>query len=162
MQDELNYSRICTGQNYTYSVCEDGRVIKTSRKHYAESHVAVWLKRGKAAVKINNKEYILKNLVAQHFITDYKKGDTVITIDGNPFNCNKRNLQVISKAEAGRQSGYLSMSKPVIADGIRYKSIRECAKAHYVSYQTLLDYINGKVKHSILQGLNIKYEGDYI
>lgn len=155
-KDELNYSRICKGKIYSYSVCEDGTIIKTSLKRYKESNVKPYLKDGKATVKINGKEYILKHLVAKHFKKRHDD-DNVINIDGNPFNCSVDNLKVISKRDLGFQTGYMSRSREVIANGIKYRSVRECAKALFVSYQTLFDYLSGKVRHSVLQGLDIWY-----
>lgn len=149
-KDEFNYARICVGKIYSYSVCEDGTVIKTSRKHYRESTVKPYLKRGKATVKINGKEYVLKRLVAKYFM-GLKDEDNVIIKDNKPFNCHKNNLKIISKSDLGRQTGYKSgRAKPVVVDGIEYQSVRKCAKELHCSYQTLSDYLNGKVKKSVV------------
>lgn len=153
--DRWNYARVCTGKVFYYSVCENGTVIKTSRKLYKESKVKPYLKRGHAVVKINGKEHTLKNLVASKFIESYRKGDYVEVIDGDPFNCHVRNLRLYSQAEHGRRTGYRSSSQPVIVNGVEYRSIRECAKALHVSYQTVLDYLSGDIKHSVLQGVVI-------
>ena len=88
-KDALNYAHICTGKMFTYQVCEDGSVIKTSRKRFVESKVKPYLKRGHAVVKINQKEYKVKNLVAAHFIKGYRKGDYIEVLNGNTLNCEK-------------------------------------------------------------------------
>ena len=48
-------------------------------------------------------------------------------------------------------------AKPVLANGIRYSSLEEAATALYVSKQTLKNYIEGKAKKSVLEGLRIEY-----
>lgn len=156
----LLYSRICKGERFSYKVREDGVVFKTSNKCFKESRVCVYLKRGMAVVKINQKEYTLKNLVARHFVDGYRDGDYVEVVNGDPFNCAAKNLRLYSKAEHGKRSGYRSRSQKIAANGIEYRSVRECAKALHCSYQTVLDYMNGSVKHSVLQGTVIaKVEG---
>lgn len=156
-KDALLYSRICSGRRYSYSVCEDGTVLKTSRIHYVENKVTPYLKRGKATVKINQKEYTLKQLVARHFIKGYQEGDYVEVINGDPFDCAAWNLRIYTQSEHGQRTGHLSRSQKVVANGVEYRSVRACAKALFVSYQTVLDYLSGNVKHSVLQGVSIEY-----
>ena len=48
-------------------------------------------------------------------------------------------------------------AKPVLANGVRYPSLEEAADALYVSKNTLLNYIEGKVKKSVLEGMRIEY-----
>ena len=93
-KDGLNYKRVCVGKMFLYSVCEDGTVLKTSRKWYRESRVTPYLKRGMVVVKINGREHTLKNLVARHFHKDYRAGDYVEVMGGNPFNCSVKNLRI--------------------------------------------------------------------
>jgi len=156
VNDAAHCSRICKGKRFSYSICEDGTVIKTSRKHFIESKVTPYLKSGMAAVKINGKEYTLKNLVARHFIPGHRKGDYVEVIDGNPFNCKRENLRSYSKQEHGQRTGHRSRSHKVIVNGVEYRSIRACAKALHCSYQTVLDYLSGGIKHSVLHGVTIE------
>ena len=157
--DLMLHSRICEGKRFYYSVREDGAVFKTSKVRYIESRAAVYIKRGKATVKINQKEYTLKNLVARHFVPEYCDGDYVEVIDGDPLNCSADNLRLYTQAEHGRRTGHRSRSRKVIANGVKYRSVREAAKALYASYQTVLDYMNGRAKHSVLQGIIIE-EGE--
>ncbi|MCL2531573.1 MAG: hypothetical protein FWE40_05400 [Oscillospiraceae bacterium] len=154
-QDALNYAEVGTGRVYIYTVREDGKAIKTSRKRYVESRVTPYLKRGHAVVKINGKEFTLKNLVAAKFHKDYFAGAYVEVIDGNPFNCRVQNLRIYSQSEHGKRTGYRSGSQPVVVDGVKYRSVRAAAKALHCSYQTLLDYINGDAKHSVLAGVRV-------
>jgi hypothetical protein len=156
-RDGLQWSRICSGIIYDYAVCEDGRVIKCSRVHSVESAVKPYLHRGAATVRVNGKMFTLKNLVARHFIRGYHAGAPVECIDGNPFNCRVKNLRVYTMREHGqRTGGRNSRARKVVANGVEYRSVRECAKALFVSYQTVLDYIDGSVKRSVLQGVEIE------
>lgn len=155
-RDGLQCSPICNGERYTYSVREDGAVIKCSRKRAIETFAKPFLKKGCAVVKINHREYSLKQLVAQHFMKDYRKGDCIETIDGDPFNCCIENLRAYTKRESGKRTGHRSRSHGVIVDGVDYRSVREAARALHVSYQTVLDYLGGSVKRSVLQGMNIE------
>ena len=155
-KDTLNYSRVCIGRMFIYQVCEDGTVIKTSRKMHIESKVTPYLKRGKATVKINGKEHTVKNLVAAHFLDGYTKGAYVEVVGADPFDCAVWNLRLYTKKEHGhRTGGNNRRSQRVIANGIEYRSIRQCAKALNASYQTVLDYLNGRAKHSVLRGISI-------
>ena len=48
-------------------------------------------------------------------------------------------------------------AKPVLANGIRYSSLEEAAAALYVNKQTLKNYIEGKAKKSVLEGMKVEY-----
>ena len=157
--DGLLWSRIDNGKQFIYAVREDGKVLRCSRDDYDEQYVAVYLKKGHATVKLNNREHRLKNLVAEHFIPGWSPGCPVVCIDGNPLNCDKKNLRVYSKQEHGIKTGWMSRSQPVIINGVEYRSIREGAKAIYTSYQTVLDYLSGNVKNSCLDGYDIRLAG---
>jgi hypothetical protein len=144
---------------FSYQVCDNGAVIKTSRKHYIESEVKPYFRRGNVWVKINGKEYLLKRLVAEHFL-GLEPDERVRIVDGNHFNCSVENLEVLHMTELGERTGHLARSRKVKINGVEYRSVRECAKALHCSYQTLLDYMNGKIKHSVLQGMSAEYVED--
>lgn len=75
---------------------------------------------------------------------------------------------VYNYSTQGKTTGELnSKCKAVIVQergkpAIRYKSVRKAAKALYCSYQTLLDYLEGKSKRSVLcvDGRKIYYASD--
>lgn len=157
MNDSTIFRPIIEGKIFVYKIGDDGTVIKCSKKLYRESKSTPYAKRGKMAVKINRKEYILKHLVAKAFIDGYKKGLSVTHKDGNFKNCAVDNLVVFTKEELGKLTGGDSKRKPVIANGNEYYSVRDCAKSLNCSYQTLLDYLSGKVKNSVLSGVDVKY-----
>ena len=152
MKHEL-FERVETGKLFDYYIGDKGTVFKRSIKLKRESPVGVYVRRGHAECKIGGKEYRLKNLVAKHHIRGYRKGDYVECKDGNPLNFSAYNLRIYTQSEHGKRTGHLSgRAKPVTVNGKQHKSIRQAAKAHYVSYQTLSDYIGGKVKYSVMQG----------
>ena len=155
-KDGLLWSRIGSGKMYEYAVCEDGSVVKCSRVHYSETEVKPYLRRGAVVVKVNGRELLLKNLVAQHFLKGYRNGMLVECIDSDPFNCCVGNLRTYTMQEHGQRTGWRSgRSQRVVADGVEYRSLRECAKSLYVSYQTLADYLDGAIRHSVLDGMLI-------
>ena len=156
MNDAVNYSKITEGKMFYYGIFENGKIIKTLKSTYAETSVSVYLKRGHATVKIANKEHTVKNLVAKAFIPNYKPGDYVEVINGDPFDCHINNIRIYSKSEHGKRTGHKSSSLPVIVNGLHYRSIRTAAKSLHVSYQTLLDYMAGKHKKSVLCGFDIQ------
>jgi hypothetical protein len=144
-------------KNFVYQINRDGKIIKTSKKMFRESRVKPYNKCGKLAVKIAGKEYHVKHLVAMAYISDYRKGDSVVLKDGNYKNCKLGNLIIFTKSELGKITGGDSRRKPVMANGVEYYSVRDCAKSLNCSYQTLSDYLSGKVKNSVLAGNAIKY-----
>jgi len=161
MQDKLDiiYARLpIYSERFIYSVGCDGSVIRTSKKLYRETKVARYTKHGKATVKLSNREYHVKKLVAQAFLPHYQRDMSITHKDGNPLNCRSDNLVLFDKYTLGRVTGGDSRRKAVIYNGDEFYSVRECAKALNCSYQTLSDYLNGKVKHSVLQGVDVKYD----
>lgn len=155
-KNSLQHSRVYTGKRYIYSVCEDGTVVKFSQKKFTETNVRVYLKSGIATVSINGKNCSLKKLVAENFIKILQDDDCVEVIDKNPFNCSVENLRIINRRKLGQKYGHLSKSKKITVDGVAYKSVKAAAKELFVSSQTIFDYLNGKVKNSILEGVHIE------
>jgi len=160
-KDILNWKRIpVKSKVYTYKICENGKVLRTSKKHFIESTSHPYMKHGNLAIKIASKEYYVKHLVAQAFISGYKKGDSVVLKDSNASNCELGNLLVFKKSELGRITGGDSRRRPVIADGVEYYSVRDCARRLHCSYQTVLDYLSGGVKNSVLASIDIMFKED--
>ena len=113
-------------------------------------------KGGHATVKINGKETRLSRLIASTFFRNFNPELRVGYKDGNRFNCSIENLYLYTQRIHGKRTGYMSRSKSVIVkesrqEPVEYRSVREAAKHLYVSYQTLLDYLGGDVKHSVLK-----------
>ncbi len=89
----------------------------------------------------------------------------LIPIDGNEENCNYTNLKLVPQLAILHEHGGKAKCQPVIVTGkdgteTRYRSVRAAAKALYVSYQTLSDFLN-KVsgsRYSVLHGTKVRYE----
>ena len=82
--------------------------------------------------------------------------ENVVPIDGNELNCCITNLKIVDKREVARVTGPMSQSQVVVVKErnkppVEYSSVRKAAKALYCSYQTLLDYLKGKYKTSVLK-----------
>jgi len=159
MSKTILWSKVDEGINIIYYVGDNGQCIKRSHKLKRESFVKPHLhSTGHVQVKINGVDYRLKNLVAQHYIKEWKPGVYVECIDGDPFNCNVKNLRLYTQSEHGKRTAPQNKSRAVVIQGRKYKSVRQAARMNYVSYQTLLDYLTpGAVKHSVLQGIEAYY-----
>jgi hypothetical protein len=157
MNKNVMWQRISSSKIFDYYVGSNGEVWRRVRSTGANHKVAVYLKTGHASVKVNGREYTVKNLVARYHIRGHRYGDYVECVDGNPLNCKARNLRIYTKKEHGRRTGYLhGRAQQVNVDGAEYPSIRQAAKAMYCSYQTLLDYISGASKVSVLAGRQVQ------
>ena len=80
------------------------------------------------------------------------KGYSITHKDGCFSNNEFSNLAILTKEELGERTGHQSRRKAVVkctADLIPidvYRSAREAAKNNYMSYQTVIDRCNGKIK----------------
>lgn len=159
---ETRYKLISSSRLYDYYVASNGSILKYLRSSYKESTIKGYLHHRKTlTVKIQGKEYIVKTLVAKSFMPGYKKGMVVLNIDGNPWNNAVDNLQLIPQREYSRITGPMATSQRIeviTPDGKRkvYSSIRKAAKDMFVTYQTILDYMNNKYKSSVLDGYSFR------
>lgn len=99
-----------------------------------------------------SKEVKVSRLVAETWL-NLKNGQSVAHKNRNKKNNDISNLIVTSKSSLGKATGHLSKAKKVALyiDGIQakvYRSIRQAALDNGVSYQTINDYLEGKVKKS--------------
>lgn len=159
---EYYWSKILTNENGKTWYIHTSGAVAIKYKNGKERQLHPFLRREKLYVKVNNKDTLVKCLVAAAVSNQYAKGIPVIHKDRNPANCDYRNLILISKKTLGQRTGHLSTSKKVLVtypDGRRkiYRSVRECAKALYCSYQTVLDYFSGRSRNSILSDYVIVY-----
>ncbi len=95
-------SKFIKGTNEQYSIRNDGVVIRhwfihsSGTKSLKERIIKGYLDKNSNVLKIgiNNKEYLLKTLMSQHFtiINPYNKDVPLIYKDNNPLNCSLNNL----------------------------------------------------------------------
>ena len=118
--------------------------------------------RERLMVKIHGEEVSASRIIAEAFVPrPTPKHDIVLHIDGIYSNLDSTNLKWVTKSEAGKLTGFSpDRARRVVhtADnGIKtvYPSVRAAAKALYLSYQTVHDYCNGKVKQPLA---NLQFE----
>lgn len=79
-------------------------------------------------------------------------GFSVVHKNGSFMDNNVNNLKLLSRKELGSKYGVMSKKKSVVkisSDGEEieiYYSAREAARKNFMSYQTIIDHCNGKVK----------------
>lgn len=134
----------------------NGEVRKKTSTGY--KLVAQYMKHGKNRsngyyCKINYKETKVAHLIYRTFIGEIPKGKVISHRDGYIWNNQARNLIALDRQEVGRMTGPKSRSKVVEKidkDGkliATYHSAREAGRQNFMSYQTVLDRCNGKVKN---------------
>ena len=98
------------------------------------------------------KAEVLMQLVALTFLGPPPKGHVPYHKNGCQSDNYLNNIAYISRRELGRMTGARSRRRPVAKvdrDGYLvevYPSAREAARRNYMSYQTVIDRCNGKVK----------------
>lgn len=114
-------------------------------------------------VKIKDKDFNCARLVADKFIKKLDKEDRVYHKNKMQFDNYYRNLKVVTLKELGKLTGHISRSKRVVevenGEIIKeWASARKCGLDIFISYQTVNDYCNGKVKKPMY---NLMWEDDY-
>ena len=153
-----------------YYVSNFGKVLSITKKHHVEHKITPYFKgtpgAGFVLVKLGDREVALKYLILEAFVPGFKRqracSINVVHRDGDIWNCALANLEVKTKAEVAAVTGPMSRSCPVRVrydDGREecFSSIRACARGLFVSYQTVLDFLNGRYKSTVLDGLVIEY-----
>lgn len=156
--DSWNCIRIAESELYTFSLREDGMLLKTRKKDLRESKANVTYKKGKAFVYIGRIAYRLDSLVAMHFLKGYKPNDLLEHIDGSEKNCGAWNLRIIRRSDFAKNTCRNKLCRPVIADGVKYPSISACARALFVDEGTVQKYLKGtRNGKRLLEGHDIRY-----
>lgn len=157
--------KITENKSYIWYVSSKGNFYKILKSEKRKIILNGYMKNDDWCIKIRNKTFLAKHLVAMTFLKKYYPGVCIELIDNNPKNVNVFNLKLYSYRTHGKRTGYKSRSFPILisySDGssFKYRSVREASKKLNCSYQTLLDYLNGKVKNSVLNNINrnITYE----
>lgn len=159
-----HYSQLIhENRSWLYYAHSKGFIYKILKSDKTKVVKLGYLKDGVMVIKINGKQKNVKTIIASKFMRDYKPGMCIGVKDKNESNLNVENLYLYSYKMHGKLTGYKSRSKKIIVSeaGVSkvYRSVRSCAKALGASYQTLLDYLAGKVKNSVLdkEGRIINY-----
>ena len=149
-------------QRAIYCAYDNGSITRTWKGNKHEEECKVYLNKNNAFVKAGQKNIIVKHLMAELFIKGYKKGMPVLCADKNELNCSVDNLIICTKRQLGKETGHLSHKnhqlRVTFPNGKvkTYNSVRKASNELYCSYQTIIDYMNGKSINSILSGYKIK------
>ncbi len=145
-----------------YQVSNWGRFRKKNPKN-GYRYLKPFRKQNLFLIKVKDKDMNCARLVANAFIKTLSPTDRVYhknKIEDDNF---YRNLEVISLKELGKRTGYMSKSKRVVEvknnEIVRdWGSARKASKDLFISYQTVMDYCNNKVKRPMY---NLMWEDDY-
>lgn len=108
------------------------------------------------AVKLSNetgsKEFKVSKIIYETFGGPVPSGYSLAHKDGYHKDNSFNNLVLLSKEELGKKTGHMARRKAVVKctpDLVPidvYRSAREAARCNFMSYQTVIDRCNGKVK----------------
>lgn len=130
------------------------RLLTPYRRHNSKAY---W-------IKINGKEYKLARLIYETFAGEVPEGKSIYHIDGYQWNNHIENLACATKEELGKITGYKAKAMKVAKIDKEgkivktYRSAREAGKDNHMSYQTILDRCNNKIKKPYkLDGHNYQF-----
>lgn len=101
------------------------------------------------------KEIFVHKLVAEAFLRKPKKGEVIYHVNGLKQDNYSTNLKYIDRKKLGKMTGAQSRRKGVVKINSNgemvdfYSSARQAARKNFMSYQTLIDRCNRKVKSAL-------------
>jgi len=141
------------GYDGKYKINFYGQIRRRLKKGDKELHPYKKCTNGKSAIKLNCKEQLVSKLMRITFIGELPQGMVLYHKNGIKTDNCLANLEIITKSEAGRRTGRRNESEIAIVkisdEGEVvdfYRSAREAGRRNFMSYQTILDRVNGKVK----------------
>lgn len=145
-----------------YQVSNYGRFRKKNPKN-GYRYLKPFRKKNLFLVKIKDKDFNCARLVANAFIQRLTENDRVYHKNKIESDNYYKNLEVICLRELGKRTGHISKSQRVVEvkdnEIIRdWPSARKAAKDLFISYQTVMDYCNKKVKKPMY---SLMWEDDY-
>lgn len=170
MNDLLFYTDI-PGYEGRYRINQRGdiqRVYKTKKVPMKPS-----IKKGEYVIRLlkpcgHRKEERVHKLMELTYMPPAPPGKVLYHKNGVKTDNWINNLAHISRHELGKKTGAKSRRKPVLKldhDGEiveTYTSAREAGKANFMSYQTIIDRCNGKVKSKFApDGYQYIWDEDY-
>jgi hypothetical protein len=136
-----------------YQINFYAEIRKRNKKGYRQLGPYAKCSNGKMAIKINGKEKTISALMRDTFMGPIPSSMVVYHKNGIKTDNCLANLEVITRSEAGRRTGRRNESEIAVvklnSDGEIidfYRSAREAGRKNFMSYQTILDRVNGKVK----------------
>jgi len=156
----VELGRWIKGYEGCYSCNQLGEVFRHWKRRPAKQITPVF-KKNMYVVRLSNelgrKEFNLARIIYETWIGEIPYGMVVAKIGGVLQNCHVNNLKLIGLRERGRMTGAMASSKPVELldeNGIvidSWSSARKASKDLFMSYQTVVDYCNRKVKKPMMK-----------
>jgi len=121
-------------------------------------------------VVINSERYVIKNLMAKHFIKQYNAKEHIVDHrDQNYQNNAILNLMLVSRKKRlsdkakGRKTMIIGVRNKFESQWTYHHSIKQAADALFVFNDTLANYLNRKTHYSVLQDYDFRINGvDFI
>lgn len=129
-----------------YYATKDGKVYVVYKSGKVK-YLTGYMKDNKWCVKVGDRNYVVKNIIASLFIKEYKSGDVVmLKNDKDPRKVSVDNLIVVDKAAYAKMTGPMSRSKKVglYENGnlVRtFRFAREAGRKMYCSHQMVSDWL---------------------
>lgn len=142
------------GYGGKYQINYYGHVRRTLKHgRYKDMHPYIKSSNGRRVVKLNCKERIVITLMRDTFIGELPEGRVLYHKNGLLTDDTLSNIGMTTRSELGKLTGTWNECEMTVvkinSDGEIvdvYKSAREAGRKNYMSYQSILDRINGKVK----------------
>ena len=121
----------------------------------------------RVALIANDGRKVVRTVLKLVALTYYGVPDGMVPIhaNGEKSDCAARNVLLVTNQESGKRFGADAGRRPVMkidaaGEAVEfYRSAREAARHNYVSYQTVMDRCNGKVKKEFaLDGYSYRWD----
>lgn len=142
------------GYNGKYQINYYGNLRRTLKNgRFKELHPYTKSSNGRRAVKLNCKERVVMGLMRDTFLGKIPEGYVLYHKNGILTDDTLSNIGIATRADLGKLTGTQNDCRMQIVkispDGEIvdcYRSAREAGRKNFMTYQTILDRINGKVK----------------
>lgn len=145
--------------NSNYEVSNYGRFKRFYKYKYR--YLKTFKKGSLQIIKLHingkSKDYNVAKLVVETFVRKLKPDEVVYHKNGIISDNQLSNLEIITKSEAGKRTGWQSNRKSIVMldkEGIIqevFRGTRDAANKLFISRQTVSDYCNRKVKKPVYE-----------
>lgn len=135
------FKEIAEGKLFKYFACSDGYILRVTKSTYAEKKVKPYLHHNQLTVKINNKDLLLGQLIAKHFVKGWYSGCCIFYKDSNKQNCCADNLIIGSYEEHGKNTGIKADNGEVYDTDMNRTILERYADTYGIKYnESIFDY----------------------
>lgn len=141
------------GYDGKYQINYFGNVRRALKRGYKVLNPYIKTTNGRRVVKLNCKEQVIMKLMQITFIGELPPGMVTYHKNGIITDDALNNIGIITRSELGRLTGRGNGCETLVVKISEegqivdfYRSVREAGRKNHMSYQTILDRINGKVK----------------